>query len=161
MKYKSSDVSATDNEGHEDCMKDRVGVSLASYFPAFEHRLYSPSVMIPESSNYSSPKAQLTIFYSGMVYVYDNVPPDKAQGIMLLAQESSLLNSITMETPAAAADAHVTTPAVSNSSFSSICKLQGGIQLARNHTLKRFLEKRQARSQYYGSLKHDTNRNGS
>ncbi|XP_043704542.1 protein TIFY 10B-like [Telopea speciosissima] len=101
----------------------------------------SSSIMLPESSNSSSSKTQLTIFYQGMVYVYDNVPADKAQEIILLAGESSLLNSVTTETP----DMHVTTPSVPNSSLLSICKLQGGIDIARKYSLKRFLEKRRQR----------------
>ncbi|XP_058006601.1 uncharacterized protein LOC110642690 [Hevea brasiliensis] len=46
-----------------------------------------------------SSAAQLTIFYAGAINVYDNVPADKAQAIMLLAGESSMSKPVAVELP--------------------------------------------------------------
>lgn len=57
-----------------------------SFFPDFagvypSTRATSKSTSIPGNP----PSAQLTIFYAGTVNVYDDIPADKAQGLMLLA----------------------------------------------------------------------------
>lgn len=50
------------------------------------HQGFLPwAVNRPNSSSIRQPTAQLTIFYSGRVNVYDDVPADKANAIMLLA----------------------------------------------------------------------------
>ncbi|XP_010256256.1 PREDICTED: protein TIFY 3-like [Nelumbo nucifera] len=83
----------------------------------------------------SNLKAQLTIFYSGLIYVFDDVPLDKAQAIMLLAGESSSPNLIKAQT-----SAKLGTAALPSSNFASI-----HIPIARKHSLQQFLEKRRNR----------------
>ncbi|XP_068658296.1 protein TIFY 6a-like [Aristolochia californica] len=47
-----------------------------------------------ETENHQSRKGQLTIFYGGTMNVYDSVPIDKAQAIMLLAGQSSMYDPL-------------------------------------------------------------------
>lgn len=51
------------------------------------------STDLKSSPNISSGPCQLTIFYNGSVCVYDNVSPEKAQAIMLLAGNGDSTNS--------------------------------------------------------------------
>ncbi|KAK9287292.1 hypothetical protein L1049_015705 [Liquidambar formosana] len=73
------------------------------------------------SSDDKSSTAQLTIFYSGTINVYDDIPADKVQAIMLLASESTSTNLATKKVP----KTNVTTP-THQSNFPSVCKLQAG-----------------------------------
>ncbi|KAI3516629.1 hypothetical protein L1887_15552 [Cichorium endivia] len=57
------------------------------------------------SSKASCAPAQLTIFYGGMVNVYDDISPEKAQAIMFLAG-----NGANVSTPQARVQAQVATP---------------------------------------------------
>ncbi|OMO92273.1 Tify [Corchorus olitorius] len=94
-----------------------------------------------------SSKAQLTIFYAGVINVYDDVPSDKAQAIMLLAGESSLSKPIANheETKTEAkikTPLHLHRPNIESAS----CKLQAtDLPIARKLSLQHFIEKRRRR----------------
>ncbi|XP_021286935.1 protein TIFY 9-like [Herrania umbratica] len=112
--------------------------------PSFLEQELLPGIRCNEirtnSTGVESSKAQLTIFYAGVINVYDNVPTDKAQAIMLLAGESSLPKPIANEKPKTDSKAPLHPPNVESS-----CKLQAGLPIARKISLQHFLAKRRHR----------------
>ncbi|KVH97675.1 CO/COL/TOC1, conserved site-containing protein [Cynara cardunculus var. scolymus] len=102
----------------------------AEGFQSFNNH-HSPEIKKWIGGSTGTHSVQLTIFYGGMVNVYDDISPEKAQAIMLLAGNGSRVQ------------AHMATPRTpagdgANKTLSSQGSMRGA-------SLARFLEKRKER----------------
>ncbi|KAJ8755604.1 hypothetical protein K2173_022199 [Erythroxylum novogranatense] len=112
--------------------------------PTLLERSILPAIRSSDSpdsieSSSSPSQAQLTIFYAGVINVYDNVPVDKAQAIMLLAGESSLSK------PTHLPNSSETTKSVVLPRSNSFRSSQSELPIARKTSLQHFLERRRHR----------------
>ncbi|MQM13192.1 hypothetical protein Taro_046115 [Colocasia esculenta] len=94
---------------------------------------------------------QLAIFFDGSVCVYDDIPLERVQAILLIAAATAsavrtsspvLLNSPSLQSSSTSPHNQQQLP---ENTVSSICKLQAELPLARRNSLQRFLEKRRDR----------------
>ncbi|KAL5854421.1 hypothetical protein ACOSQ4_004223 [Xanthoceras sorbifolium] len=96
---------------------------------------------LSKSSDAKSSREQLTIFYAGTINVFNNVPFDKAQAMMLLAGESSSSSKSIVDTTKSQV---IKTP-LHRPTLKSFCNLQSDLPIARRRSLQHFLEKRRQR----------------
>ncbi|XP_024378251.1 uncharacterized protein [Physcomitrium patens] len=77
------------------------GAAVARKKPPFQYPFQAGNLPRPGGPCKQPRTAQLTIFYAGMVNLYDDVPVDKAQAIMLFAGSESTWSSNLMDPPQA------------------------------------------------------------
>ncbi|KAL3515706.1 hypothetical protein ACH5RR_022608 [Cinchona calisaya] len=109
-----------------------------SLFPGFKQDVRLP---IPSSGDQTE-TAQMTIFYAGSINVYDNVPADKAQAIMLLANQLSVspppVQNVTKKLD-------IVAKPIPQFHSPSLANAPEDLPIARRYSLRRFLEKRRGR----------------
>ncbi|KAG5625688.1 hypothetical protein H5410_010906 [Solanum commersonii] len=99
-------------------------------------QLQHDDTKVPVLPREKSESQQLTIFYVGIVHVYDNIPVQKAESIMNLAREncSQLISGSTYNAKE-----------IKPTQKSQVYKFQADLAIARRKSLKRFFEKRHNR----------------
>ncbi|KAL6297602.1 hypothetical protein ACE6H2_005744 [Prunus campanulata] len=97
-----------------------------------------PRLRCDDQSNKTS--EQLTIFYDGIINVYDNIPVDKAQAIMRLASEDSSVKPLVAER----LKIDRQKPPLKPKSL-LVSKIRAGLPMARRYSLQCFLEKRRGK----------------
>ncbi|XP_034206470.1 protein TIFY 4B-like [Prunus dulcis] len=98
-----------------------------------------PGLRCDDQSNRTS--EQLTIFYDGIINVYDNIPANKAQAIMRSASENSSVKPLVAER----LKTDRQKPPLKPKSL-SVSKIRAGLPMARRYSLQCFLEKRRGRN---------------
>ncbi|KAF3648362.1 putative protein TIFY 3A-like [Capsicum annuum] len=99
--------------------------------------VHDDDTKLPVSQREKGESEQLTIFYAGIVHVYDNIPAEKAESIINLAREScSQLSGSTVAKEI---------KSTHKSQVPSVCKFQADLPIARRKSLERFFEKRHNR----------------
>lgn len=91
------------------------GATMDSHQPQMQHSTQDVTIQNGTLSRQAQvggadahqPTAQLTIFYAGMVHVYDDIPPSKAQAIMLLAGSGNAWSSNRINLPGRGATAQL------------------------------------------------------
>ncbi|KAK1263100.1 Protein TIFY 3B [Acorus gramineus] len=118
-----------------------------------DHKNFRPNMN--SSSPPLAPPQQLTIFYGGSVRVYNSVPPEKAQALMLIAEAaasgstSNAKNAKTASALAATEGLPVLTRSTALQSSSRVAAAAppviAELPIAKRQSLQRFLEKRRDR----------------